>query len=65
VHDTRVVNGLEPLGDLTASVDHFLDRQRPVRQTLGQVLARHELHGDEAGIAHPIDAEDLCDVRVI
>jgi hypothetical protein len=65
VHDARLVRGLESLGDLPADVDRLVHAQRPARQARREVLAGHEFHRQEAGVAHLVDAVDARHVRVV
>ena len=39
------------------------DRTSP--QAIGEILAIDELHGERANVARLLDAEQLCDVRMI
>ena len=65
VNDAGLVRRLEPLGDLPTHVDGLVDGQRSALQPRLEVLARHELHREEACVAHLVDAEDPGDVRVV
>ena len=63
--DPRRVGGDEPLRDLAADGQRLFGAQRPPFQSGGEVLARHEFHGDEARVPDLSDVEDLRDVRVV
>jgi hypothetical protein len=54
---------------LFGNLGRFIDRQRPARQALGEVLAGHELHREEIDRRvidmRALEAVDMGDVRVI
>ncbi len=51
-----LVGGLEAPGDPARRLERLLEAERAARQPLGQVLAGHQLHGDEAHRPWPISA---------
>jgi len=65
VDDPGFVRGLEPLGDLPAHVERFVERERAALQAVFQRLSRHELEHEEARVADLVDAVDLRHVRMI
>ena len=60
-----LVRRLEPLGDLAADVEGFVDGKRPARESLRQRLAFDELQDQEALALGLFQAVDRGDVRVI
>jgi hypothetical protein len=70
VNDARVVRRLERLGDLSRDWQRFIEWQRALRETFGEVLALDEFHDERAmtmpGVGRAIlEAIDLRDVRVV
>ena len=70
VDDAFLVRFLERLGDLACDLDRLLGRDRSAPEPLREVLAEHELHGEEADGAgravgpHLLEREQPGDVRV-
>ena len=64
VHDALLVGLLEGLGDLHRDGDRFVDGDRPPLQPLREVLAFHQLHGDEVDRSPTIEARALEAVEV-
>ena len=65
VHDAVLVGLLERFGDLASDRERLVQRQRPLRQALLQVLARDELHRQHPLAAHVLEPEECRDVRVL
>ena len=61
--DAAAVRLVERVGDLHADVDHFADRQRPLRDPLREQLALDVLHDDEVGAGVLADVVGDGDVR--
>ncbi len=65
VDHTLLVRGLECLRDLLCDFEHLVGIERAASDALRQVLARDQLHGNEARIVDRLQAVDLGDVRVV
>ena len=58
MNDALIVRRLERLGDLSGDVHGLVKRQRSATQPLREILARHELHDEEARAAVFVKAVD-------
>jgi DNA-binding TFAR19-related protein (PDSD5 family) len=70
VDDAALVSLLERLGDLPRDRSGLVERDRSALQPLREVLALHQLHGEEVGgravgERRGLEAVDVCDVRVV
>ena len=65
MHDSSLVGRLESLRDLSAGRDGLVDRQRPARQPRSEILAGHELEGQEAQSVGLVVAVDLGDIGMV
>ncbi len=63
--DALLVRGLERLDDLPRNRQRLVERQRTLRDTVGQRRPLDELHHERARAATLFEAVDLRDVRVI
>ena len=63
--DALLVRFLERLGDLPGNRQHGVQREGPSCQALGQIVARHVLHGQESHAVALVDAVDGGNVGVI
>ena len=65
VDDALAVGLLERLGDLLRDLEGLVDRDRPAREPLLEVLALDELEGEEGLPVGLLEAVDGGDVRVV
>jgi hypothetical protein len=62
VNDALFVRGFERFGDLLCDRNRFIDRDRALCDSLGQVVALDEFHDerrDAAALLEPVDARDV------
>ena len=66
MHDALRVRGVERVGDLRAELEHFVERQRALRDAILQRLPVEQLHHHELALpACDADVVERADVRVI
>ena len=63
--DALLVRGLERLGDLPRDRQRFVERDRPVRDPLGERRALDQLHHQRVDAAAVFEAVDVRDVRMV
>ena len=62
--DALPVRVVERVGDLDAEAQRLVERQRPLREPLGERLAFEQLHDQVVGVALVADVVERADVRV-
>ena len=63
--DAALVRRFERLPDLLEDRERLARRHRAMGQSLGQRLARHELHLEERGVAHFLEPVQRGDVGMV
>ena len=65
VDDALLVRGLERFGDLFRNRQRFVDRDRPARNALRQIVALDQFHHQRANTAGFFEAVDVRDIRMV
>jgi len=63
--DALLVGGLERLGDLLRNGECLIDRDRPLRDPLREVLTLDQFHDERGQAVGLFEAVDLRDVRMV
>ena len=63
--DAGLVRGLERFRDLPRDRQRFVERHRPARETLREVVALDQLHDQSGRVSRLFEAVDLRDARVV
>src|SRR5215471_21649968 len=65
MYDTAVVRRLERVRDLPRDLERFIDRQRALREPVGERLTLHQLQDESLDAVRLFETVDRRDVRMV